>query len=380
MPPSDPRRLGLLYSEQVLWEGRPAGDVPRDRVWLYSPLVLLSFGTVAGLFALLLHHTGIPAFRETAAVGLYFGVTAVALTLVPRYLFDRCTYVLTDARVILRRGASQRSMDRRAITFARIRWHRSVPGVGHLELVRAVPFGPLSRKQRLLLRDVERPDILLARIRGATPGEHAGDGEVDLAERLERGEQVLWGAGPEGWLFGWRDVSISLLGAGLCSVGLLYGYRVAAIVLGLEDLGLQVRSWTWALLFLATSLSWATIMSIGVGLLWHGVWRARELGRHTEYMLTNRRLLIRRGRTELSVDRRRIVDVVDTPGAGGGKHLFLILDAPHARALADSGALGTVLPGRDSVPPILYDLSHSEGVRDLILSRISATQALEAAE
>jgi hypothetical protein len=67
-----------------------------------------------------------------------------------------------------------------------------------------------------------------------------------------------------------------------------------------------VRSWTWLLLFLATTLSWGVIASVGIWLLWHGILRARAMGRDTEYVVTNRRVLIRRGRTELSLDRKGI--------------------------------------------------------------------------
>jgi hypothetical protein len=93
------------------------------------------------------------------------------------------------------------------------------------------------------------------------------------------------------------------------------------------------------------------------------------MGRDTEYVLTNRRVLIRRGRTELSLDRKTIVDVAVVPVADGCRHLFLILDAPEARALSDSGAMGPLSPARDLVPPVLYELRDTDGVCELLLSR-----------
>ena len=86
-------------------------------------------------------------------------------------------------------------------------------------------------------------------------------------------------------------------------------------------------------------------------------------------MLTDERLLIRRGRTELSLDRRRIVDSAESSGWLGVRHLHLILDAPEARALAMSGAMQTVGPSRDLVPPVLYGLHDrdTERVRNLLL-------------
>ena len=83
----------------------------------------------------------------------------------PRYLFGDLAYLVTDKRVLVRRGRFVRSMERRKLTYARIVWHRSVPVVGHLELVVAVPFGPLARRLRVMLRDVREPDRLLALVR-----------------------------------------------------------------------------------------------------------------------------------------------------------------------------------------------------------------------
>jgi hypothetical protein len=66
---------------------------------------------------------------------------------------------------------------------------------------------------------------------------------------------------------------------------------------------------------------------------------------------------------ELSVDRRRVVDVAEAHAPFGLRHLVLVLDGPGARALADSGALRSVLPARSSVPPILFEVRDIEAVR-----------------
>lgn len=192
-----------------------------------------------------------------------------------------------------------------------------------------------------------------------------------LIERLDPEEEVLWGGHPEGWLLGWREVLTAAGGLAVIGVGLFYGSSTAGILLGLEDVGLQVRSWTWVLFFLSVLTTWIVITSVGVGLLWHGLWRARRLGRETEYVLTSRRLLIRRGPIELSVDRRRIVDVADTRTTRGLHHLVLVLDAPESRALADSGALRQLAPARESVPPVLFELRDVEPLEQLILDRHS---------
>lgn len=365
----------LLPSEEVLWHGRKTPGVPRDRKWRIGPALVFAFATVAALFAALVAVADLPGVHNGVTVASYLALFGVALLLLPHYLLDGAEYLVTDRRIIWRRGRFQRSMNRSSVTYGRIVWHRSAPGVGHLELVCAVPFGPLARKQRILLNDVKHPDAVFARIRGVEPTQHMGDGELSLTERLDEGEQVLWGGHPEGWLLSWREIAVAIVGLGLTVMGLLYGHRVGAILLGLEEVGLPVRSWEWVLLFLAGGITWAVMAGVGLGLAWHGLWRARRLGRDTEYVLTDHRLLIRRGGTELSLDRRRIVDVADAPAWRGLHHLFLVLDAPESRALGVSGALGPMLPARDSVPPILYELSDVDRLKELILRRDSHPSA-----
>ena len=125
------------------------------------------------------------------------------------------------------------------------------------------------------------------------------------------------------------------------------------------------------MLFLAIVISGSVILTVGAFLFWFGLWGARADGSRTEYILTDSRLLIRRGLTELSVDRRSIVDVADLPSSAGSRNLHLILDAPQARALADNGALSMFAPPRATVPPVLYEVRDLELIRNLILERRS---------
>lgn len=361
----------LLPSEKVLWHGRPTLGIARARRWVFVPAIFFVFAAVALLFAGLLWVSEIPGHANTALIACYLSIGGLGFLLAPRYLLDPCEFLATDRRVIWKRGRMTRNIETSGITYARIRWHRAVAGVGDLELVRAVPFGPLARRQRLFLHDVKAPDAVFALIRGVEPAAKAGDPDVPITDRLDDDERVLWGGGPEGYLLGWRDVATAVAGLGVLAIGMRYGIGVGEILLGLEQIGLPVESWTWAFFFGATVIAFAMIMAVGATLLWHGLLRSRALGRATEYVLTNRRLLIRRGNTELSVDRRRIVDVAETPSSRGSHNLFLILDAPQARALAMSGALGMWTPARDVVPPVLYEVRDVENVRELILDGVS---------
>jgi uncharacterized membrane protein len=362
------RSWRLLPSEQVLWEGSPIRGVARDLPWRLAPLLVSAVAAIAGLFGALLSAASLPGLRQMGGVSLYLGVVAAALYLAPRFLHDECEYLITDRRVLYRRGAYQRWIDRQGLSYARVIWNGSALGVGHLELVRATPFGPLSRKQRLMLRNLRAPDRVLAIIRGVEPVAQLGHPDLLLTDRLDEGETVLWGGGPQGYLLGWRDVLIALLGCALLALALRYGGRALSVMVYLErHTELVVRSWTWLLLFLANALTWSVMCGLGVWLVWRGIISARALSRDTEYVLTSRRVLIRRGRTELSLDRKEIVDVAVVPVGLGCRNLFLILDAPGARALSDSGALLPLGPARDLVPPVFYELRDAEQVCELLL-------------
>lgn len=362
---------GLIPSERVLWHGGPRLGVPRDLRWSIVPGLFLALAFVTALFAGLLHVAAIPAVRPMAFLAFYLLTTAVAVWTAPQFLLDPCEYLVSDRQVVWRRGSFRRAIDRRAITYARIHWHRSVPGIGHLELVRAVPFGPLARKQRIVLHDLEAPDRVFALIRETEPTEFAGYADVRLIDRLDRGETVLWGGGPSGWRIGRAELLTAALGSLVVAVGVLYAHRAGSVLLSLEHVGLPVVSWTWVMLFSAIGISGSVILAVGVALLWHGLWGARADGSETEYILTDARLLIRRGRTELSLDRRRIVDVADLPSSAGSHNLHLILDAPNARALDDSGALSAFSTPRAVVPPVLYEVSEPDLVRSLLFDRRS---------
>lgn len=364
------RAFRLLPSEQVLWHGRPEPGVARDGTWVWVPALLFSVALVVALFAGLLSIAGIPAVRSTALLACYLVLTGIGVALAPRFLLDACEFVVTDRHVLWKRGALRRVLDRRAITYARIHWHRSTPGVGDLELVRAAPFGPLARKERLLLHHVKAPDRLLALIFEHTPSEFAGYADVQLTDRLDKGERVLWGASPLGYRVGRAELQLAALGVVMLGVGCVYAYRTVNMLASLEKLGLPMRSATWVMFFLAIAISSAIMFGVGVLLVWNGVWRARAEGSSTEYVLTNRRVIIRRGRTELSVDRRRIVDVAEQPSTGDLGNLYLILDGPHARALDDSGALGFFSPPRALVPPVLYEVRERDEFRQLLFAPV----------
>jgi hypothetical protein len=381
MSSSTDRFWRLLPSERVLWQGGPKLGIPRDRRWIIIPGLLFAFAVVAALFTGLLWIAGIPAVRTMAFVAFYLLLTAVGIWSLPQYQLDPCQYMVTDRNVIWKRGLLRRAIERKTITYARIYWHRNTAGVGSLELVRAVPFGPLVRKQRLVLHDIEAPDRLLALIRDAEPTIYAGYADVQITDRLDRGETVLWGDSPMGWRLGHAEAITAALGLLVLISGAYYVYRTGGILVTLEKEGLRVETLTWLMLFSAISISGTIILTVGAVLFWKGIWGAREDGSHTEYLLTDSRLLIRRGRTELSIDRRRIVDLAHIPSTAGSTNLILILDGPYSKALDDNGALSPFTsPPRGTVPPILYEIRDPDLIHNLLFkSRPGSIPPLKAA-
>ncbi|MFK7990769.1 MAG: hypothetical protein AB8I08_32415 [Sandaracinaceae bacterium] len=364
------RAFRLLPTERVLWVGAPRRASP-EGAWRWGPPLLAAMGVIALLFAALLGTAELPGGPQVAMVGVLALLTAGAVRLAPGFILDTCEFAVTDRRILWKRGEIRRSMDRHGLTYARIRWHPQTPTIGTLELVRAVPFGPLARKQRIVFHHLSAPDEVLAVIRQAGDSSHRGDHTTPLLSRLDPDEEPVWVAAPEGPGIGWRDVGTSALGLAVLFVGLPIGLRGAVVLAELEGLGLSTRSSTWLLLFSAVALTAVVILAVGLGLAWYGILRARAMGHDTQYVLTDRRILIRRGRTELSLDRGRVVDIAETRAWRGLSNLHLVLDGPDARALNDSGALGSVTPSRDAVVPVLYELRDVSGLRSALLGRIS---------
>jgi hypothetical protein len=370
-PSIDRQDWRLLPSEQVLWHGRPVKGHGPGRMWTLLVLLLIAMSAILATFAGLVWVAEVDGGTRLASGALLFLVTAAAMWIWPQHLAGTTEYLITDKRVHWRRGPYRRSIERRAITYARIRWHHKLRGVGDLELVRAAPFGPLMRQHRLTFGGVVAPDALYALLRETHAGEQCGDPTTPLIERLDRDESVVWGAHPEGLYLGWREIAIAAIGLLVLGVAVRYLVQVGGILMQLENIGLPTNSWTWVLFFLGMTLTFGMLAVLGGGLVWYGIVRARRLGRDTEYVLTDRRLLIRRGPTELSVDRQYIVDVAETKAARGLKHVFLVLDGPGSRALQMSGALGSILPSRDPVQPVLFELRDADGFRRVLFGRMS---------
>jgi hypothetical protein len=295
---------------------------------------------------------------------------AVALRFGPAIWRSELEFVVTDSHVMWKRGRIRRTIERGAISFARIQWHPTITGVGDLELVRAVPTGALRRRLAVRMPDIVAPDRIWAIIRGVpTPG-GAGEGERPLSQRMDDDEQVVWSARPRlgwrAWLpHGMRE-ALTAVTAALVAIAFVREIRLAfPATRHVLAAGVAVRSVAFAALLLAVALTAALLAGVAIGLFYAAVVRPARLAIATRYLITDKRVLIQRGREELHLDRGRIVDVIDTPLGAGLHDLFLVLDGPRARALAASGAFGE-RGGDEGLVPVLHAVENAEEVSRIL--------------
>jgi hypothetical protein len=358
-----------LFGERIVWAGRPKiVTVPtgyRIGSWVMATVALISVA-FAILVATALHAQvgGLILFAAWCAT------IGVALRFGPAIWRSEVEYVVTEKHVMWKRGRIRRTIDRGAISYARIHWNPSIPGLGDLELVRAVPTGALRRRLSLLLPGVMGPDRLWAIIRGVPAAGGAGDGQRPLSQRLDDGERVLWSARP---IAGWREwlpggarqMATAAIGA-LVAVAFVRELK-AAIPAAKHVIaaGLSTRSPAFIALVLAVALTAVLLACVAIGLGYVALVRPARLVQKTRYLITDRRVLIQRGNEELCLDRERIVDVIDSPAQRGLHDIFLVLDGPRARALAASGAFGE-RDIEDGLVPVFHSVADAQEVSQIL--------------
>lgn len=336
-----------LFGENIVWSGRPkVVSLPRRYklgalACAIASVMSVGFAAVSSL-ALHVPPGGMLLFAAWCAT------LAVAAWQGPRIFRQKLEYVVTDGHVIVRRGSFRRTIDRHGISYAVIRWNPNAQGTGDLVLVRAVPTGALKRTLTLTLVDVESPDKVWALVRGVAIGATLGDGDRPLAQRLEEGERVLWSGTPLASTWTTRRRVSAFLAAVLVLAalrGLAGSVPALARVLRLHVLPAATFG------VLVGSVALGTVLALGAAIVAvYGAWiLPARLAKATRYFVTNRRVLIRRGNEELSLDRRCIAYVITAPSRRRDD-LFLVLDGPRARALAASGAFGEDPPTGELLP------------------------------
>jgi hypothetical protein len=356
-----------LFGETILWSGSPTVVSASTTVWLMASvcgvmsLVTLLFAIVCGT-----------ALRADVGGMLIFAAWCATLALAawrgPLLWRAGVQYLVTESHVIWQRGRIRRTIDRNAVSYALIRWNPNAPGVGDLVLVRAVPTGALRRTLKLTLSDVVGPDRLWAIVRGLTPSAPLGNGQRSLGQRLDDGERVLWTGTPQASPWTQRRLATASVAVGVAIATLRF------VMHATPALGRVLPEMPWVtsgLLVAGVALVTLLLVAVALGVGYQACVRPQRLARLTRYLVTDRRVLIRRGLEELSLDRGRIADVIATPLRGftddavsspgqGLTDVFLVLDGPQARAFSPSGAFGE--RDGDKLVPVLSAIEDAETV------------------
>ncbi|MBN2197492.1 MAG: hypothetical protein JW751_32235 [Polyangiaceae bacterium] len=355
--------------EPIQWTGRPELlETPpflRATGWVFVVVagVCTMFAAVVSL-ALAQSPTrllGIGAWAATLALAAFQG---------PKLWLAPVRYLVTTRRIIVQRGPFRRTMARDSISFARITWSTTVPDIGDLELVRAVQTGPLHRRLTIALRGVRQPNRVWAIIRGAEDLAPRGSSQLPIAQRLDIDERVLWAARPRPRVRAFvphsaREWLRLGMAAGLFAT---FGLLVAQAVPAIQKLllaGLPPTSAPFLALVVGESVTAALLLAMGGYFTYDAGLRSARLVRDTRYLITNKHVLISRGREELHLERSRIVHVIDASAGRGLSDVFLVLDGPRAQSLAASGAFGE-MDRSDSLRPVFHAVDDAESVSRIL--------------
>jgi hypothetical protein len=364
-----------LFGERIVWTGRPA--LIRSSPFMRSIAVVafvasgitLSFAFVV---ALTLH----APFGVLLLFAFWCAALGLGILEVPRLLLAKARYVITDQHVIAIYGPFRRTIERRAVSFARIYWDEKQPDTGNIELVRAVPTGALRRRLMLTLVGVRAPERVWAIVRGAERVAPRGGADRPLAQRLDVGERVIWSAQPRTKLRRFIPTGRREWGMLALAGFLLFGVVRMAVgalpaLVKVHQSGVPFQSFTFIALAIGMGSTILLLLAIACYLVYDAILRTGYLAAHTRYLVTNKRVLIQRRSEELHLDRAKILDVIETPKGDGLYDLFLVLDGPRARAVAASGAFGEIARG-PNLRPVFEAVEDAESVSKILREAAAA--------
>jgi hypothetical protein len=363
-----------LYGEPVLWSGRPK-ELTVPTLHGVAALVCGAASAIATASAIVVA-TAFPIRPGgMLAFAAWMATLAVAFAFGARWWRSELEFSVTDRHVVMRRGRFRRSIETSQISYARIHWNPRHPGIGDLELVRAVPTGALRRRLSIVLHGLIAPDRVWAIVRGVSPTAPGGDGHRLLAQRLDDGERVLWSAHPVVSWRTWVPTGAKSLGSIAIAIGIggaaaLVSWHAVRSLRAVVQGGWAPGSRPFVALAVSLSLVIVLLASSCLGLLYSVLIQPARLAGRTRYLITDRRVLIQSGDEELHLDRSRIVDVIDTPAEGGLHDVFLVLDGPRARAVAASGAFGE--SGTQGLLPVLQRVADADEVQAILQGRREA--------
>jgi hypothetical protein len=359
-----------LLGEEVVWSGRPK-VLETPRALRAGALVLFALAAVSLCFAVAMSFALRVAPTECVFFAAWCSLFGVFVLQAPKIWLAGVQYIVTEKHVIMQRGPFRRTIERRSISFARIRWSVKSPGVGDIDLVRAVPTGALRRRLLLQLSGVIAPDRVWSIIRGVESSIGVHKGDRPLAQRLDDGERVVWSSQPKQTAKayiprGRRELSVLALSA------ILFYTFISMVVRAVPNMGrlihAGIQSGPFLALVAAQAIAGLLVLGSAVYFLHQGLIAPAKNLQDSRYLITDRRVLIQRGREELHLDRERIVDVIPARTTAGLTDVFLVLDGPRARALAISGAFGEGDAG-SQLSPVLESVEDAESVSRILLSK-----------
>ena len=358
-----------FFGEQVVWSGRPT-EVRTPGMLRAAAVVFAVTALVSGSFGLAQALAVRSAPFGLLLFALWSGGMAAVCVFGPRMWLSQAHIFVTQQHVVWKRGPFRRTIERGSISFARIFWSSQHPGVGDLQLVRAVPTGALRRRLTLNLPGVTAPDRVWAIIRGAEAVAPRGNGSRPLAQRLDLGEKVLWAARPSRSLRVYlpsdrREWMLVTIAAFLVAVVARLVIRGIPTLERLHQAGLPRDSVAFGAVATGMALTALLVFATAAYIAHDAVVRRARLVGETKYLITDRRVLIQRGREELHLDRGKVVDVIDAPAGPGAHNVFIVLDGPRARALAASGAFGE-LERSPHLRPVFERVTDADGVRRIL--------------
>ena len=358
-----------LFGERIVWTGRPA--LIRSTPFLRSIAVVAFIASgITTSFAFVVALTLHAPFGALLLFAFWCAALGLGILEGPRFFLAKARYVITDQHVIAIYGPFRRTIERRAISFARIYWDEKQTDVGNIELVRAVPTGALRRRLMLRLVGVRAPERVWAIVRGAERVAPRGGADRPLAQRLDVGERVIWSAQPKQKLrrfvpHGQREWGLLAIAAVLFFAVVRMAFSALPALGKVHRGGIPLQSFAFVALAIGVGTTILLLLAIACYLVYEAILRAGYLVAHTRYLVTNKRVLIQRRFEELHLDRSKILDVIESPKGDGLYDLFLVLDGPRARAVAASGAFGEIARG-PNLRPVFEAVEDAESVSKIL--------------
>src|SRR5690349_8173793 len=110
-----------VLGETVVWRGRPK-IIEAPLGLRLTAVVLGALAVVSLCFAVVVSFSLHVTPNEPLLLSAWCTVFAVLVVQVPKTWLARVEYIVTERHVVLQRGPFRRSIERRAISFARIVW------------------------------------------------------------------------------------------------------------------------------------------------------------------------------------------------------------------------------------------------------------------